>query len=261
MAQIITTVGYGDITPAKSRGQVFVGLYVLGALMVIGMLFSKLVGSIVDAVDAKSRATKDASQSTMRPQSFSRKESIAILTGAPQEPDSTSFWKALAVFAFFDICWILFFHFYPGEGKTWFQALYMSVITLATVGFGAFTPVTEGGMIFAAFWMLFGSAAMVNVISTFTALAVQRHKFEQFSSKISRAGLEALKKEIHSDDLSEAQFLRLALLSQGLVPREDVDRIMDAFHSIKPANGSVSIKELQAAQEAEEHVANETPSV
>merc|ERR1719352_1455436 len=47
MAQVITTVGYGDITPAKIRGQVFVGLYVLGALFIIAMLISDLTGHMV----------------------------------------------------------------------------------------------------------------------------------------------------------------------------------------------------------------------
>merc|ERR1719276_29527 len=49
MAQIITTVGYGDITPAKPRGQVFVGLYVLMSLFVIAMLVSDLVAHAMDA--------------------------------------------------------------------------------------------------------------------------------------------------------------------------------------------------------------------
>merc|ERR1719157_70863 len=48
MSQVITTVGYGDITPAKIRGQVFVGLYVLGALSVIAMLISDLTKHAVD---------------------------------------------------------------------------------------------------------------------------------------------------------------------------------------------------------------------
>merc|ERR1719238_949491 len=48
MTQVITTVGYGDITPAKIRGQVFVGLYVLGALFVIAMLFSDLTTHMVN---------------------------------------------------------------------------------------------------------------------------------------------------------------------------------------------------------------------
>merc|ERR1719352_1712780 len=86
---------------------------------------------------------------------------------------------ALLVFLFFDVTWILFFHLYPGEGKSWSEATYMSIITLSSVGFGWFTPVTEGGMIFGAFWMLFGTAALVNVISNFTSLMVHMKNHER----------------------------------------------------------------------------------
>merc|ERR1719440_2645530 len=47
MSQVITTVGYGDITPAKTRGQVFVALYVIGALFIIAMLVSQIVDHMV----------------------------------------------------------------------------------------------------------------------------------------------------------------------------------------------------------------------
>merc|ERR1719378_1775818 len=49
MSQVITTVGYGDITPAKVRGQVFVGLYVLGALFIISMVVSDVVNQMVES--------------------------------------------------------------------------------------------------------------------------------------------------------------------------------------------------------------------
>merc|ERR1719221_1792560 len=49
---------------------------------------------------------------------------------------------------------VLFYHLYPGEEKTVFNAVYMSVITLSTVGFGVVTPQTEAGKVFGAFWML-----------------------------------------------------------------------------------------------------------
>merc|ERR1719460_2002483 len=52
MAQVITTVGYGDITPAKPRGQVFVGMYVLGALFIIAMVISDLTNHLVQKLEA-----------------------------------------------------------------------------------------------------------------------------------------------------------------------------------------------------------------
>merc|ERR1719440_793699 len=73
----------------------------------------------------------------------------------PLRPSLQPLLISLLVFAVIDIIWIMFFSLHPDEGKTVFQALYMSVITLTSVGFGWFTPVTEEGMIFAAQFMRF----------------------------------------------------------------------------------------------------------
>merc|ERR1719326_2213539 len=55
MSQVITTVGYGDITPAKVRGQVFVGLYVLGAMFIISMVVSDVVNQMIESADRYKR--------------------------------------------------------------------------------------------------------------------------------------------------------------------------------------------------------------
>merc|ERR1719326_1029123 len=55
MSQVITTVGYGDITPAKVRGQVFVGLYVLGAMFIISMVVSDVVNQLIESADRYKR--------------------------------------------------------------------------------------------------------------------------------------------------------------------------------------------------------------
>merc|ERR1719335_1029019 len=60
MTQVITTVGYGDITPAKIRGQVFVGLYVLGALFIIAMLISDLTALMVKTASEYKEKLKHA---------------------------------------------------------------------------------------------------------------------------------------------------------------------------------------------------------
>merc|ERR1719409_254201 len=101
--------------------------------------------------------------------------------------------SSLAVFGVIDICWVIFFSQYPGEGKTVFQAVYMSVITLSTVGLGYFTPVTEAGMIFGAFWMLFGTASLVSVIGNFTELMVKYNEYERFKEDSKTEALERLK--------------------------------------------------------------------
>merc|ERR1719291_967610 len=85
------------------------------------------------------------------------------------------------VYAFFVMIGVLFWHFYPGEGKTWLQGVYMSVITLSTVGFGAFTPQTEAGKVFGAFWMLWGSMALLGLVGAFAEVHEQRKCLERFN--------------------------------------------------------------------------------
>jgi len=48
MAQVLTTVGYGDITPAKPRAQVFVALYVLFSLLLIANTVSDIANAFTE---------------------------------------------------------------------------------------------------------------------------------------------------------------------------------------------------------------------
>ncbi len=51
------------------------------------------------------------------------------------------------------------------EGWTLFQSLYFSVITLATVGYGDFSPVTFAGRLFTIFYVLAGVGIIVAFVS------------------------------------------------------------------------------------------------
>merc|ERR1719161_1568056 len=63
LAQMITTVGYGDITPAYPRGQVVVGFYVLMCLMLIADVVSQVSKNVIDRVEAYSaKLTKRTQQ-------------------------------------------------------------------------------------------------------------------------------------------------------------------------------------------------------
>merc|ERR1719313_2742718 len=60
MSHVITTVCYGDITPAKVRGQVFVGLYVLGAMFIISMVVSDVVNQLIESAERYKRKLQHA---------------------------------------------------------------------------------------------------------------------------------------------------------------------------------------------------------
>eukprot|EP00933_Yihiella_yeosuensis_P021477 TRINITY_DN1698_c1_g1_i2.p1 TRINITY_DN1698_c1_g1~~TRINITY_DN1698_c1_g1_i2.p1 ORF type:complete len:415 (+),score=108.50 TRINITY_DN1698_c1_g1_i2:51-1295(+) len=252
MSQVITTVGYGDITPAKPRGQVFVGLYVLGALFVISMLVSQLMshmGKVAEEYEKQlleqSAAAAEESDGESRGRADSTIEHLHFIAGKPPPPDRKKLYKAMAIFAVVDVIFVSFFYTWPGEHKTLLECFYMSVITLSTVGFGAFTPITEGGMIFGAFMMLIGSAALVNVIGSFGDLMVRQQKYEQFDPNMCEHALGRLQEKIQGTKVSELEFLRFALESQGLVAEEEFEKITEAFQHLDPKNGTVWINDIK----------------
>lgn len=77
----------------------------------------------------------------------------------------------------------LFYHFV--EGWRWLDSLYFCVITLATVGYGDFSPKTDPGKIFTMFYVFTGIGLMVAV---FTRLAealieTQRKQLEKLPGR------------------------------------------------------------------------------
>eukprot|EP00930_Biecheleria_cincta_P029679 TRINITY_DN2061_c0_g1_i6.p1 TRINITY_DN2061_c0_g1~~TRINITY_DN2061_c0_g1_i6.p1 ORF type:complete len:434 (-),score=77.80 TRINITY_DN2061_c0_g1_i6:233-1498(-) len=256
MSQMITTVGYGDITPAKPRGQVFIGLYVIGSLFVISMFISQLSEHLAKvAADYEEKLREKMLENATRAASENAEEHASENAVGdflqPPVPDKSKFLKAMAMFLVLDIIFVAFFCLWPGEGKTLLQAIYMSIITLSTVGFGAFTPVTESGMIFGAFMMLFGSAALVNVVGAFTELMMQSHAYE-LREEHTQEALQKLKENTWGgdegkDQVSDIEFLRFALISQNLLKDREVENIMKAFQSLRPVNGKIPLAVLEAA--------------
>jgi len=243
MAQVITTVGYGDVTPAKPRGQVFVGVYVLGALFIIAMLVSEMTTVIVSKAQSHMQTLRDHDPSTPRSE---RDPSLREYIFQPR-PSAKPLLISLAVFAVIDIAWIMFFTLHPGEGKTLFQAIYMSVITLSTVGFGYFTPVTEVGMIFGAFMMFFGAGALGAVISNFTALMVQLNQWERVHKETGKTAVAALlKTQLNgANEVTELQFMRFLLLQCSAVSERDLNRISKLFRSLDPEKGKVALTTVE----------------
>lgn len=256
LAQILTTVGYGDITPAKVRGQVFIGIYVLFSLCVI----ANVLGEVADLVaeQGKKFAAKLREQLKLALQEGGAclNDTGAVVTFSSADPEGaeqtfSSKWASftsnvepvpldfkpllgsICVYLCFVLMGCLFFRFYPGEGKTIFQGIYMSIITLSTVGFGAFTPVTRGGLVFGAFWMTFGSLALVGVVSNFASLVNQMAIRERWTMEVvKKQQLEFL--EAFPPKANRADFLRRSLLHKGLVDQAELDSIEQFFNELNP---------------------------
>lgn len=238
MTQVITTVGYGDITPAMPRGQVFVGMYVILSFFVIALLVSELQKVVMQRVDHyKQELDKRAG---------ARSGHHEIVTFKPEKPCPVQLLLSLGAFLLIATVWVFFFHFWAGENKGWREATYMALITLTTVGFGAVTPVTEGGMVFGAFFMFFGSSALVGLVTNFAQYSMLMGEWEAWDPK----GLQKDLMKLHEADngvngISEMDFMKFTLIHKNIITQDQLDAIKVAYEGMKATpRRSVSVKHI-----------------
>ena len=64
------------------------------------------------------------------------------------------------------------------EDLTWIDSLYFSMITLTTVGYGDFSPVTNAGKVFTMFYVLVGIGIFVALVTQIAGHLVEARKKE-----------------------------------------------------------------------------------
>ena len=62
------------------------------------------------------------------------------------------------------------------EDLTWIDSLYLSVITLTTVGYGDFSPTTNAGKVFTMFYVLVGIGIFVALVTQIAGHLVEARK-------------------------------------------------------------------------------------
>jgi len=228
MIQIITTVGYGDVTPKTDSMKLFVAAYVVSAVLFAAFAFTKLQSALVEKTYSITKAnilgmSASRGQSQSGPREAERIECPCI-------DALTSQWCGVAVavlmFAGAILAGALFYSKISNEKRSFVDAVYMSCITLTTVGFGDEVPESQFGRCFAILWMTFGTASLANLISqvshTIMALQVSQER------KLSRSLFEKMDKD-HTHTLSKFEFISFQLVRYGLVTEDDIATLMEEY--------------------------------
>jgi len=271
LSQIVTTVGYGDITPSRPRGQVVIGICVLLSLLLISHIVSHVAAIVTErteefskhiasqVVRSKSSSSSPVSSAegstTPLPSAASETTHHWLKVGKPASPPLGPLLGASASFLFFVLVGVLFYHLCPGEDKTLLEAVYFSVITLSTVGFGALTATTEMGKVFGAFWMLFGVGALGGLMAAFSQTVMELKELEKWDFATKREEFEALSVGFQmktplggaSQRIDQRQFLMFGLIHAGVATKDDFDRFERLFQRIGPDvdDGTVTLGAIE----------------
>lgn len=73
------------------------------------------------------------------------------------------------------ILWASVFYHYV-EGWPWLDSLYFSVVTISTIGYGDYSPVTAIGKVFTIFYIIIGFGVFVTAATTVADAIIKQAK-------------------------------------------------------------------------------------
>jgi len=294
--QIVTTVGYGDLTPSQPTGQLFVACYILVGVSLVAILLGQLMdrtankntepplaeeepahvdmhASCEGSVGAEDRPSAEADSKARAAtpedthpaglsgvvhrklsfQRLSRGAMLAKMAAMTHHGENNSIYslaRCVAFFLLFLVIGTVFFWAYPGEDKSIWLAFYMSCVTLTSVGFGHTHPVTQGGYLFATFWMLIGVSCCANMICTLGNVLMSRRKASTSTLKT-----EELLSEMDADGngkVDKVEFMKFELVRKGFCHMQEIDTVLALFaHLDKDGSGELDVEEMRTFVEEE----------
>lgn len=136
------------------------------------------------------------------------------------------------------------------EGWTVVDAMYFTVVTATTVGFGDKVPTFCGSKIFTVIFILCCFFFVAHAVAYFASLPLELHRVRKQHEVLTQFGVNLHKEELdgmlnseflkfvrhgdpareHSKEVSKAEFMLWLLVKQGKLDRDDVQDVVWAFH-------------------------------
>jgi potassium channel subfamily K len=277
---IVTTVGYGDVVPVTTAGKAFTIFFAFYGIVTIGVALGQLASWFLQR---QRHVTKMATQKLM-----SNVENAAAISNEAKTLEdkmgshvrkrdkAKTSWKrfqsslpgwARKIFsdsnrALFHAAVPIFASILAGlivgviEGWPALDCFYYTLITITTVGFGDFSPKSEGARIFAIFYL---PLAVVTVAHGIGSILNELSARSVMKTKISMK--ELLDMDADGDGkVSQLEYLSYMLVKLNKADQDDIDGIIAQFHKLdRDGSGELDRddlerldKELQRQNEEEE---------
>jgi len=263
ITQIVTTIGYGDVTVTTDGMRWFMTMYVFFGIALIANIISDVSSQLVKWETKKMRK--------MLRQAEKQAHGRAPADAAQDDHKVKDMNQLIASFMtllFFVVTWALYFTFVEGcscsygftkiQGCTrancaekgqnfnFARGIYSGVVTMTTVGFGDFTPKTMHGRLFGIVWMILGVFSFANFVTNLAhfidGLRKEKERAQRMSADLFR----------HLDTngngtLSIAEFQSFFLLKQGIVTKSDLKHVQRVFTALdKDGTGGISLDEIES---------------
>eukprot|EP00041_Stephanoeca_diplocostata_P032186 m.1024720 g.1024720 ORF g.1024720 m.1024720 type:complete len:470 (+) comp24099_c3_seq4:445-1854(+) len=245
---VCTTVGYGDHEALDGDiALLFTSLFVLTGVGFVVTSLSLLIDKYRSARLRKLNADSLNLLSNLQlqePRGDSGAGVSRSLTDVIQDEESVQGKQAsrTVLLTFLDMVsgWafgILFMTQYKkdgGENLTFVEALYFSIVTGTTVGFGDFSPQTQGGRIFAVFWIFYVVITTGEFLASVAAVIYPSPEEERLKELMDTGAADILRMcDTDSDSaVSYHEWLEAVMIATGKADRLFLDRVKHHFSNI-----------------------------
>jgi len=283
ITQVVTTIGYGDITFRQTSSRLFMSFYILWLLVLVAYFMNDYVMWMWSQQSEMLRARLRQVERTAMVKKIERD---CRRTGTPLEiPDlddeeikerfgefNKLLWAATLFLAHL-LFGMLFYAWLEkcscsygqtaaggcteenacekGYTKNLVSTFYMSIVTLTTVGFGDVTPNTWTGRLVGIPWMVSGimsTAGFVEAMQQYFCLSETPNDLK--SAAVCKEVFRMFDKE-HRGSLNRHEFVSFVLVNQGIVDQgvlNDISRIYEAMD--RDHDEVVTFEEVRAFQKS-----------
>lgn len=251
-----TTVGYGDITPTTTFSKIFVISYVVISICLISSLLATFVSTLLDQQEQLLLATmvnedneemveELPHQPAAIPESRLPRFITRMVYGLHISDYYALGFSAFCLALVLAIGMLIFIFL---EGYSVVDAIYVTIISATTVGFGDFEPKKDSTKILMTFWLTFSTIGVVKVIADFTDANVQAKQRmmtrRMLTAKMDMSTWTDMDRD-NDGQVDKAEFVTELLIRTGKVERRECDALMKRFDELDTdKSGEISVSEV-----------------
>ncbi|XVE96657.1 hypothetical protein REPUB_Repub02eG0241600 [Reevesia pubescens] len=240
----MTTVGYGDLVPNSDLAKLLACAFVFTGMALIGLVLIKAADYLVEK------------QETLLVKAFKMNQKVGqleILKEIENNRVKYKFYTTLILLLVLILAGTFFL--YTVENLDLVDAFYCVCSTITTLGYGDKSFSTEGGRIFAVFWILAGTICLAQFFLYIAELNTENRQKSLvewvLNRRMTNVDLEAA--DLDDDGVvGAAEFVLFKLKEMGKICQDDIALIMEEFEELDvDQSGTLSQSDIIIAQSVE----------
>ncbi|KAK6269505.1 hypothetical protein POUND7_006610 [Theobroma cacao] len=240
----MTTVGYGDLVPNSNLTKLLACAFVFTGMALIGLVLTKAADYLVEK------------QETLLVKALHMHQKVGqleILKEIENNRIKYKFYMALILLIVLILTGTIFLS--KVENLDLIDAFYCVCSTITTLGYGDKSFSTEGGRIFAVFWILAGTICLAQFFLYIAELNTEKRQRALVKwvlcRRMTNVDLEAA--DLDDDGVvGAAEFVLFKLKEMGKICQDDILLIMEEFEELDvDQSGTLSASDINLAQSVE----------